>query len=389
LLAALAARSAVVVTDDAPISFLPRMVAAAGAALPVRLELVDGCGLLPLRAADRAFSTAHAFRRFLHQNLPEHLVVAPKPDPLARARLPAPPTIPRAIARRWPPSAAIRDGRRPRLAALPIDHAIGDPRGPGAVSGGGARRGRGQLRRFVRDHLAGYGDRKNALSPDATSGLSPYLHFGHISAHEVFAAVAASQEWDPGRLNVDARRGQRAGWWGMSAPAEGFLDELVTWREVGFNMAWQVPGCDRYETLPAWARDTLDEHARDPRPHVYDIADLAAARTRDPLWNAAQRQLVREGRIYGYLRMLWGKHILAWSPTPRDALAAMLALNDRYALDGRDPNSVSGIAWVLGRYDRAWGPERPIFGKIRYMSSDSAARKLRVADYLATYAERE
>jgi deoxyribodipyrimidine photo-lyase len=179
--------------------------------------------------------------------------------------------------------------------------------------------------------------------------------------------------------------GGRRGWWGASANAEAFLDELITWRELGYNMCSHRADYDRYDSLPAWALATLEEHAHDPRPYLYDLGELEAAETHDPLWNAAQTQLVREGTIQSYLRMLWGKEILEWTRSPRDALARMVELNNKYALDGRDPSSYSGIFWVLGRYDRAWGPERPIFGKVRYMTSESTARKLRVADYVRRY----
>jgi deoxyribodipyrimidine photo-lyase len=137
--------------------------------------------------------------------------------------------------------------------------------------------------------------------------------------------------------------------------------------------------------LPDWAQQTLDEHASDVRPYVYSLEEFENAQTHDPLWNAAQRQLVREGRIHNYLRMLWGKKILHWTETPRHALKVMIELNNKYALDGRDPNSYSGIMWVLGRYDRAWGPERPIFGKIRYMTSESTQSKFHVKQYIRKY----
>ncbi len=142
---------------------------------------------------------------------------------------------------------------------------------------------------------------------------------------------------------------------------------------------------DRLTSLPAWAMATLEKHAEDPRPQVYPLAALEAAETHDELWNAAQRQLRREGRMHNYLRMLWGKKVLEWSRTPEEARGALITLNDRYALDGRDPNSYSGILWTFGRYDRAWGPERAIFGTVRYMSSDSARRKLRLRGYLERY----
>jgi deoxyribodipyrimidine photo-lyase len=171
----------------------------------------------------------------------------------------------------------------------------------------------------------------------------------------------------------------------MSPSAEAFLDQLVTWRELGFNMSCQRDDHDRWESLPEWAKATLTKHASDPRPHVYTLEELEAGRTHDALWNAAQTQLVREGRIHNYLRMLWGKKILEWTPCPREALDVMIELNNKYAVDGRDPNSSSGIFWVLGRYDRPWGPERPVFGKVRYMTSRNTRRKIRVRGYLEKY----
>jgi deoxyribodipyrimidine photo-lyase len=162
---------------------------------------------------------------------------------------------------------------------------------------------------------------------------------------------------------------------------------LITWRELGYNMAAHAPGYERYESLPAWARRTLAEHAADRRPFLYSLEEFEMSATHDPLWNAAQRQLVTEGRIHGYLRMLWGKKILEWTRSPEEALDVMVELNNTYALDGRDPNSYSGIFWVLGRYDRPWGPERPVFGKIRYMSSENTARKVGVSKYMERYGE--
>lgn len=215
--------------------------------------------------------------------------------------------------------------------------------------------------------------------------MSPYLHFGHISAHQVFEELTRLAEWTPAGV-AEKANGSSAGWWGASVEVESFLDQLITWRELGYNMCWQRDDYDRYESLPNWSQKTLAEHATDKRPYVYSFEQLEAAETHDPLWNAAQRQLVREGGIHNYLRMLWGKKILEWSASPREALDVMIELNNKYALDGRNPNSYSGIFWVLGRYDRAWGPERPIFGKIRYMTSENTARKVRVKNYITSYA---
>ncbi len=141
----------------------------------------------------------------------------------------------------------------------------------------------------------------------------------------------------------------------MSRNAESFLDELITWRELGFNFSARRDDYDQYESLPEWAKKTLQEHARDEREYIYALEEFENAKTHDELWNAAQRQLVREGKIQNYLRMLWGKKILEWTRTPQEAAKIMIQLNNKYALDGRDPSSYSGIFWVLGRYDRPLG----------------------------------
>jgi deoxyribodipyrimidine photo-lyase len=384
LLEALAARACLVVTDDFPAFFIPRMLRAAGERLRVRLEAVDSNGLFPLRAADRAFVTAYDFRRTLQKVLPEHLGDMPAENPLA-ARLPKRlAALPEEVLRRWPAAGEdLLAGKAGALAALPIDHGV-DP-----VSGvrGGDKAGAGVLARFLDERLERYGEGRSQPDVEAASGLSPYLHFGYVSPHQLFAAVAGRERWTPARLGTSAR-GAKDGWWGMSAAAEKFLDEAITWREVGFNLASRREDFDRYESLPEWARRTLEVHAKDPRPEVYDLAAFEQASTHDELWNAAQRQLVREGRIHNYLRMLWGKKILHWTAGPREALEVMIELNNKYALDGRDPNSYTGIFWCLGRYDRPWAPERPVFGTVRYMSTESTRRKLRVGGYLARYGEK-
>ncbi len=382
LLAALAAEAACVVCDWYPAFFLPRMLSAAAGRLPVLVEAVDSCGLLPLAAAGREFARAHDFRRFLQRELPAHLAEPPEPEPLAGAGLPAPPALPRGVGRRWPAAgAALLRARPAALARLPIDHGV-----PPAPLPGGERAAGKRLAEFVAGGLAAYAEQANQPLPGATSGLSPYLHFGQLSPFEVFTAVARAEGWAPHLLSAKAD-GRRAGWWGMGPGSEAFLDQLVTWRELGYGFCHHRPRDHAdFEALPQWARATLAEHAGDPRPHLYSPAELEAGRARDPVWNAAQNQLRSQGTVAGYLRMLWGKKILEWSPGPREALAVMLRLNDRYALDGRDPNSISGITWCLGRFDRPFGPERPVFGKVRYMSSENTRRKLRLRDYLARWA---
>jgi len=380
LLAALADRACVVVTDDFPSFFLPRMVSAVARRLSVKLEQVDANGLLPLHSTERVFTTAFSFRTYLQKVLLPHLAQVPQPDPLAGVKLPVLKTLPAEITRRWPPaSKKLLSGDVAELAAMPIDHSVG-----AVEQRGGPATARQRLRRFLRRHLAHYADNANEPDHDARSGLSPYLHFGQISPHELFHQLMARERWMPDRLAKSAS-GKREGWWGASPGAEAWLDQFVTWRELGYNLTSHRDDYDHFESLPDWARATLEKHARDRREYVYSIDELAAAATHDPLWNAAQTQLVREGRIHNYLRMLWGKKILEWTASPREALEIMIELNNRYALDGRNPNSYSGIFWVLGRYDRPWGPERPVFGTVRYMSSQNTQRKLHVEEYQRTY----
>jgi deoxyribodipyrimidine photo-lyase len=377
LLAALVADSCVVVTDAFPDSFLPRMLAAAAARADVLVESVDSNGLLPLRAAAKAHATAASFRRHVQAAL--DLTDAPLEDPFARyPRLPPKPVLAEAIIERWPVAdrALLEPGAN--FGSLHIDRnvAMVDQRG-------GAKAARTLLENFVATRLPRYAADRHEPGRDASSMLSPYLHFGHISAWEVFASITAAERWHPGRLAARPTA-SRQGWWGMSPSAEAYLDQLVTWRELAYNTAAHLAGHDRYESLPEWARRTLEAHEADPRTALYTMAQLEAALTDDPLWNAAQRQLTGEGRIHNYVRMLWGKRVLTWTRTARDAFETLLVLNDRWALDGRDPNSYAGIAWCFGRYDHPW-PERPIFGSVRAMTSASTGRKFDARAYIAAW----
>jgi deoxyribodipyrimidine photo-lyase len=374
LLQALAAKACAVVTDDFPCFFLPRMVEAAGRKLEVRLEAIDSNGLLPLHENDREFTRAHSFRIHMHKCVVGHLQDSPAPAPLKSAKLPKA-SIPAAVAKRWP--LADLSGTPVFPASLVDIPAAPDRGGPAAATK--------RLRAFMDGKLSRYAEDRNHPDEDAASGLSPWLHFGHLSAHEVFQAVAEKEEWDPDKVDA-SQRGKREGWWGMGANAESFLDELITWREVGYHHCRARPNdYDRFDSLPQFAIKTLAEHSADRREYQYTLEQFRQAETHDEIWNAAQRQLLAEGRIHNYLRMLWGKKILHWTKSPQQALEFMIELNNCYALDGRNPNSYSGIFWCLGRFDRAWGPERPVFGKVRYMTSDNTRRKLRMEEYLQRY----
>ena len=379
LLAALSDRAIAVVTDDYPAFFLPRMLEAAARQVSVQFEAIDSNGILPMRAAPKCFVTAFSHRAYMQHVLREHLQTWPAE--ISFDGLPRLTALPPALTNRWRfVSADQLDAPTALIASLPINHRIGavDQRG-GDTSAEAA------LARFIARALGTYSDDRNQPSLEGTSRLSPYLHFGHIGAHDVFSAVMNAEQWTTRKLGKSGG-GKREGWWGVSPNAEGFLDQLITWRELGFNMCVQRPDdYDKYTSLPEWARASLASHASDVRQWTYSRADLEHANTHDPVWNAAQRELTETGWMHNYMRMLWGKKILEWSRSPEEALDHMTEIMNAYALDGRDPNSYTGYFWTLGRYDRPWAPEREIFGMIRYMSSDSTMKKWRLKPYLARF----
>lgn len=385
LLKELARNACAVVSDDFPCFFLPQMIESAGRQLPVRFEVVDSNGMMPMRLTDRVFARAVDFRRYLQKEIRPWLEQRPVEQPLKNLKLPRLAGLPDRIARKWPMTDLSGYQQAPEafLATFPIDHSV--PRVEHVR--GGSSAARRQLARFVSDSMLGrYHEERNQPEQEVASGLSPWLHFGHLSIHDVFESVTGWKPWSTEKIASKAT-GSKEGWWGAAPEVEGFLDELITWRELGYNMCALEPRYDQYSSLPEWALATLDKHRRDRREWVYSLDEFARGATHDPLWNAAQGQLVEEGRIHNYLRMLWGKKILEWTESPEQALEFMIELNNRYALDGRNPNSYSGIFWVLGRYDRPWGPERPIYGTIRYMTSDNTARKVRVKDYIRRYSK--
>lgn len=383
LLTALAQDAAVVVTDDYPCIFVPQMIQAASGQVGCRLEAVDSNGVLPLRLAEKTFARAVDFRRFMHRSIGAQLAEAPVAEPLKQ--LPALPTSSRKptilspdVLQRWP-AARVENLQPSDLARFPLDHSVAP-----VSTVGGSTAGQQRMSEFLARKLPQYEAQRRNVDQVGTSQMSPYLRYGHVSAHEIVTKVLQQSRWTPDKINLK-KISSNQGFWGLGEAAESFLDELITWRELGFNMSSRESNYDQYESLPSWARKTLHQHASDPRPATYELEQFERAETHDDIWNAAQRQLVNDGVIHNYLRMLWGKKILHWSKSPEAALEIMIHLNNKYAIDGRDPNSYSGIFWVLGRYDRAWGPEREVFGQIRYMTSDSTAKKINLKQYLRRY----
>ncbi|MBL8889620.1 MAG: deoxyribodipyrimidine photolyase [Planctomycetaceae bacterium] len=380
LLAALSQDAAVIVTDDYPCIFVPQMIHAAGEQVSCRLEAVDSNGVLPLRLAEKTYARAVDFRRFMHRSITTQLAELPLAEPMNRLPHTQPPVIDSKILARWP-VAPVSEMTVGDLANLPIDHSMTP-----VTTIGGSQAAQRRLAEFLSRKLNDYEKQRRNVDQIGTSQLSPYLRYGHVSAHEVVTRVLEYGDWSPERINPK-KISSNQGFWGLDEASESFLDELITWRELGFNMCCREPNYDQYESLPNWAKQTLEKHRTDQRPATYELEQFEHAQTYDKIWNAAQRQLVQDGIIHNYLRMLWGKKILHWSSSPQRALEIMIHLNNKYAIDGRDPNSYSGIFWVLGRYDRAWGPEREVFGQIRYMTSDSTEKKINLKSYLQRYSD--
>ncbi len=234
---------------------------------------------------------------------------------------------------------------------------------------GGSAAGSLKLRDFVAKSLAHYPETRNHPELDGTSRLSPYLHFGHVGPLAVALAVQGSDAPQPAK--------------------DAFLEQVIVRRELAINFVRFNSSYDSMESLEPWASRSLAEHARDPRSVVYSEKQLDQGETHDPLWNAAQKQMVLAGWMHNYLRMYWAKKILEWSPSVGAAYQRAVKLNDRYELDGRDPNGYAGIAWaIVGKHDRAW-PDRPVYGKIRYMSLASTGRKFDSKKYIEQIAQME
>ena len=374
LLARIAARAAVVVTDDFPCFIVPGQSASFAAKTDRAVIAVDSNSIVPLRLLGEAPYAAAHLRRRIQKGFAEAFEnrSARKPKPAS------------AEASRIEPDFEVAqlDDPEQLAASLPIDQKVG----PVSERVGGATAAHAQLKAFIKHGLPRYADDRSAPMPPSAfhgSGLSPYLHLGHIGIEEVVMAVfGATGGYASSRLQLE-NQGKREGFFGNDRNANAFLDEALTWRDVGY--VWHLHRREDTRSLatalPNWARSTLGAHAGDRRDFVYDLAAWESASTHDPLWNAAQRELVATGGIHNYLRMLWGKKVIEWSRTPEEAYQTLVHLNNKYALDGRNPNSYTGILWCFGLFDRPWA-ERNVLGQIRHMSSANTAKKFKLGPYL-------
>lgn len=343
----LAADAALLVTDDYPLL------------APVKLDIpclaVDSSCIVPMNLLPKREYAAYTIRPKIRRLLPNFLVPCPETPVRAKWTLPA---------SEWHTTV-----KPENIGALVEESSIDHSIKPSLCYEGGRVSAERTLERFLENNLRRYARERNEPSAHATSNLSSFLHFGMISSLEVALAVKCHAEVN-------------------SLIPDEFLEELIVRRELAFNFARHVKNPPSFDDLPDWARKTLDEHASDAREFSYDLPAFERALTHDALWNACQKELLLTGKIHGYYRMYWGKKIIEWSRSCRDAFSTMVYLHDRYALDGRDPNTYTNILWCFGLHDRPW-QERPIFGMIRYMSLDGMKRKTGVDAYLREIATLE
>lgn len=343
----LAAQALCVVTDDYPVFIPAHHNQSVPAKIGIPYIVVDSSCVVPMSVHEKQAWAAWSIRPKIRRELAVYLK-------------PVPPIV---LRRRWRAELpAVGDLNQ---AGCDIDHRVL----PSPTYTGGYAAARRHLDVFLERKLHRYAKESREPSLHATSNLSPYLHFGHISALEV--ALAVRDYAAEHRLMADE-----------------FLEELIVRRELAFNFARFTPNPESLDVLPGWCRRTLKKHAKDKRPWMYTPRRFEHAETHDPLWNAAQKELLLRGTIHGYYRMYWGKKIIEWSPTYEQALRVMIHLHDVYALDGRDPNTYTNILWCFGLHDRPWA-ERPVFGQLRYMSLEGMRRKTDTGAYIAEIAELE
>ena len=345
--ARLAKEAALIVTDDFPCFVVPHHNQRI-AALKLPVYAIDANGMVPMSALPKEEYAAYTIRPKINRLLPElprRIVTPSLKRQNANLSVDCPET-------------EVSDDAIPELVSqCDIDHSVK----PSRLYHGGTLNGRKRLRGFVSKILPHYDETRNEPSVDGSSRLSPYLHFGFLSIHEVVEAVENSRAPKPDKA--------------------AFLEEAIVRRELSFNLTRRNPNYDSLKALPEWALKTMRDHKDDKRPELIDSEKIEAAETYDELWNAAQRELVATGLLHNYVRMLWGKKVIEWQRSYEMAFELLVHLNNKYALDGRDPNSYAGILWCFGKHDRPWF-EREIFGVIRYMTSNSMAKKFKAKKYI-------
>ena len=346
--ATLAKDAAVIVTDDYPCFIIPEHNRRIAKKAEIPVFTVDSNSVIPMSKFDKEEYAAYTIRPKINKLLDNYL------KPLANEMVDV---SCRDLEIDCPETPVTTETISKLVVACDIDHSVK----PSEQYRGGTANGRARLKKFVEEILPDYDKARSKPDRDGSSRLSSYLHFGFLSPLEVALAV---RDADAPQESKDA-----------------YLEELIVRRELSFNMTRHNPNYDSLAALPSWVHKTMRDHIDDERQHHYSLEQLERGETHDELWNAAQREMVVTGEMHNYVRMLWGKNVIAWSRTYEEAFATLVHLNNKYCLDGRDPNSYAGILWCFGKHDRPW-MERPVFGTIRYMTSGSTGKKFDSRKYI-------
>ncbi len=347
--AALAMNAALIVTDDFPCFIIPGHNRRIAERTDIAVHAVDSNGIIPISKFEKEEYAAYTIRPKVNKLLPNYL----KPFVEESVEIGSV-----GIDVDCPETIVASDNIASLVAACDINHSVK----PSTVYRGGTTNGRERLKKFVDEILPDYDRARNKSDRDGSSRLSSYLHFGFLSSIEIALAVDKA---DAPQESKDA-----------------YLEELIVRRELSFNMTRHNPKYGSLEALPAWVHKTMRAHRDDERQFNYSLEQLEAGETHDELWNAAQREMVETGEMHNYVRMLWGKNVIGWSSSYEVAFETLVHLNNKYCLDGRNPNSYAGILWCFGKHDRPW-MERPVFGKMRYMTSGSTGKKFDSKKYIA------
>lgn len=350
--ATLAKEAAIIVTEDFPCFIIPEHNRHITERVSIPVYAVDANGMIPMRRFTKEEFAARTIRPKINKLLPEYT---------HQLRTPALQIQHPKLKVDCPETEVTAHNIPALVAACDIDHSVP----PSEVYKGGEAAVERRLKYFVQNILPRYDELRNKPDVDGCSRLSPYLHFGFISAQQVYEAVQRAKVPETAK--------------------EVFLEELIVRRELGYNFTLFNPEYDSLEAAPEWAKKTMAKHARDKRVVTFTAQQMETGTTSDLLWNATQHELMKTGELHNYMRMLWGKKIIEWSDSYENAFALMVHLNNKYALDGRNPNSYTGIQWCFGKHDRAWGPERQVWGTLRYLSSASWWKKVNAKAYIFKY----
>ncbi len=369
-------KACAVITDDFPCFIIPNHIEKFAKQIGVKLFAVDSNSIIPISKYGEVSATARGLRTRIHKNFEEaYLNKSKKVISFFQTK---------------------KKSKFNYESFIPTEKNISEVmqklkftnQVPKVEIHGGYNEAKNKLNLFLEKNLNRYKDfRSNPHSPEITPGsaLSPYLHFGHISTDEIITEIFnfnSKNEWTIKNLNTDSK-GDRENFFHTNQNINSYLDELLTWRDVGYLFFWNKKEFNKdLNSLPNWVKENLKKHTPDKREYLYSKKEFEEAKTHDSIWNSAQKELVITGKMHNYMRMLWGKKIIEWSKTYQEAFETMEELNNKYALDGRNPNSYTGILWCFGLFDRPWFPERPVHGVLRYMSSDSTKRKFKLGEYL-------